>query len=334
MEKSTVTCPACKAVGKTDVVEKAKTYEMHQCPECGVVFAQPMNHPGASWYHEAYSASTIGERALDATNPTKLLRGAHRPFFHDLPNRKGRLLDIGCGEGAFLAVVRQYYNVSGVDIQEQAVQKARKRYGLEDVHPGTLESFFQTWSVRQQEPYDVITLFDVLEHFEDPSASVNMIRTMLSPGGAIVITLPNRSRWPDFYREVDRPPNHLTRWDKPALTRFLSSKGFVVTRLEEFNEPGLATLRLTQRPLGILVNLIQGRRRLEVSSASAAGTGQSSRSSRLLGWAWLAWIVIAKLLDFPVLMLLALVRAPRQMLYCLARKPGSLDREGRDRRIL
>jgi 2-polyprenyl-3-methyl-5-hydroxy-6-metoxy-1,4-benzoquinol methylase len=98
---------------------------------------------------------------------------------------RGRLLDVGCGNGSYLSLMRTLgWDVAGVDVDPQAVAVCRAR-GL-SVFPGTLEeASFPDGS------FDVITMNHVIEHVSDPLALLRECYRILSPGGYVGIVTPN-----------------------------------------------------------------------------------------------------------------------------------------------
>jgi SAM-dependent methyltransferase len=226
-----------------------------------------------------------------------------------------------------LAVAKKRYQVTGFDLQERAIRTARSRYSLGDVHVATLDQFFDYWQSSQQQHYDVVTLFDVLEHLEDPRSSVGVLSQMLRPGGWLVLTLPNRRRWPDFYKDADRPPNHLTRWDRRSMTDFLFVNGFTVVKLKEFNEYGLVSLRVLSRILSHVLKPVGAPAAGEPGTDDArSGVIRKSMWDSVAGWMWYACVRTAVVLDAPIYAFLRLIGAPRQMLYCVARRVEGIDR--------
>jgi len=97
----------------------------------------------------------------------------------------GRLLDVGTGLGFFLAQAREEgWETEGLEFSDKVAQYARRTLQL-PVHVGTLESVSL-----QTGRYDVLTLWDVLEHFPNPKNSLLRIRELLVPGGMVVIRTP------------------------------------------------------------------------------------------------------------------------------------------------
>lgn len=98
---------------------------------------------------------------------------------------KGRLLDVGCALGDFVAAaVEAGWDAEGVEISAYAAAEARAR-GLA-VRSGTLEELRLP-----DASYDIITLYDVIEHVADPLATLHEIRRVLKPGGLLHIVTPN-----------------------------------------------------------------------------------------------------------------------------------------------
>jgi 2-polyprenyl-3-methyl-5-hydroxy-6-metoxy-1,4-benzoquinol methylase len=100
----------------------------------------------------------------------------------------GRLLDIGCGTGLFLAVARRRgWQPYGVDDCRAATAHARDHFGL-DVWEGSFTDFAQRDGLR----FDAITLWDIIEHSRAPVALLDAARGVLAKGGVIGISTPNQ----------------------------------------------------------------------------------------------------------------------------------------------
>jgi 2-polyprenyl-3-methyl-5-hydroxy-6-metoxy-1,4-benzoquinol methylase len=99
---------------------------------------------------------------------------------------RGRLLDVGCGDGAFLARMKNLgWEVVGVELDEKAANVAKTNFGL-DVFIGTLEN-----TGFANESFDAITLNHVIEHVGDPIGLLRRCRDLLRRGGRVVVTTPN-----------------------------------------------------------------------------------------------------------------------------------------------
>jgi SAM-dependent methyltransferase len=208
------TCPICTAADSLPV-RHVQDYTLRYCGQCDLIWAHPMRSPGPAWYeqHQEYLKNLL--LGLD------FLAWNHKQFLRDLPGRGGRLLDVGCGSGRFLARASALgYVVTGLDFNPVAVQVARSRFGLLDVHCTSLQEF------RTRNPhryFDVVTAFEVLEHVEDPRGFLQTVFDLLRPGGFLALSVPFRDRWPRFgvHDALDLPPHHLTWWSKRAITEAL-----------------------------------------------------------------------------------------------------------------
>jgi len=110
----------------------------------------------------------------------------HIDFIEEFAPRRGQLLDIGCATGDFLhAAQERKWRVVGIEINKEAARVAREQYGLE-VTTGSLESF-----IIPSHTFDVITLWDVLEHLPSPSVTLSRCYDLLDEDGILVFTIPN-----------------------------------------------------------------------------------------------------------------------------------------------
>lgn len=94
----------------------------------------------------------------------------------------GRLLDVGCSYGAFMVLAqRTGWDTSGVELSESPARFAREERHL-DVFTGTVEQ-----AAYPQGHFDVITLWDVIEHFDDPVSTLTELRRIMAPNGILLI---------------------------------------------------------------------------------------------------------------------------------------------------
>lgn len=221
----TPSCPACGRASAEPVLEThfdrhgQVEYSLRACP-CGAVFAWPCAPADAAWYAKAVP--------LEADRPPER-DPRYALFFRDLSPEPG-LLDLGCGDGAFLSLAscRGFSPCMGLDHDERRAAAARAR-GL-DVRTGDWAAFL---SALPPGSLRTVTLFDVLEHLHDPRTLLAGIHRALGRGGRLVVTVPNGLRPLPFGREdFDKPPHHLTRWTPEALRTFLEREGFAVRRLD------------------------------------------------------------------------------------------------------
>lgn len=141
-----------------------------------------------------------------------------------LPVDGGRLLDVGCGNGAFLVLATQAgWCASGIDFDAAAIEIAKSR-GL-DVRLGGGELLRD-----KKEFYDVITLCHVLEHIHNPKDLIHQLYDSLKPGGMLWIDTPNLQsigarRFGPSWRDLD-PPRHLVLFNSDSLIGCLGDAGF------------------------------------------------------------------------------------------------------------
>ena len=152
-------------------------------------------------------------------------------FLHAVP--EGRLLDVGCGSGEWLASMRELgWNVCGVDFDEGAVSLARQS-GL-DIRCGDLEA--QRFP---DESFDAVTLNHVIEHVPDPVRTLLECARILKRNGKLVIFTPNSSSlghriFRQHWRGLE-PPRHLHLFSPLSMKAVLNLAGFSDTSVRTIN---------------------------------------------------------------------------------------------------
>lgn len=138
------------------------------------------------------------------------------------------VLDVGCAGGAFPEAANQLgCNVIGVEPSLYLSERARDSYKL-DIRSGTLEQ-----NRFEDNTFDIVTLWDVIEHLVDPATVLVEIKRILKPNGIFVVNYPDHGslackmlgkKWP-FYLSV-----HLIYFNTSTITDFMARSGFVVLK--------------------------------------------------------------------------------------------------------
>lgn len=257
--------PACPTCGESasDPVFTKDDYRLVRCRSCRLV--RVANPPAREHLQHLYSLEAgYGVEAVEMTASDARLRRLAAGHFALVAKHRapGRLLDVGCGAGYFVAeALRGGWDASGIDVNGELVEIVRRRDGLplaegrlEDVElpPGAL---------------DAVTLWDSLEHVEDPMATLGVTRRLVRPGGLLALSTPNiDGLYPVLSYPVGRaigywthpePPAHLFQFSVSTLTTMLERAGFRVEGVVHTRSPVKYTLApgglrlLARRPLRV-----------------------------------------------------------------------------------
>lgn len=229
-------CPLCASAEPKGFLHDWKSYKWWDCPACGVAFVTPFKNPGAEFY--ADYADLYPHEAQTETDPMD-------PEFDECldslgPGAGRALLDIGCGGGGFLYRAKERgFSVSGLDFNEKRLKLVRETLGVDTLYHGGLPEFA---AAHPDARFDVVTLFQVIEHLDEPAQWLKAVRGLLKPGGKFFIGTPNRDRTFNPFQgpgmdQVDNPPNHLTRWRASSLKRFVEGCGFRAVEIKSLGVP-------------------------------------------------------------------------------------------------
>jgi SAM-dependent methyltransferase len=143
------------------------------------------------------------------------------------PPKKARILEIGCGTGHNLAMLKAFGRVEASELDACARALASKRL------PGKVkEAKLPDVSMFERNGYDLIALLDVLEHVPDDLASLRAIHRRLKPGGALLMTVPAN---PWMWSAHDVAHHHFRRYTKKQLEELFLRSGLEVQLLSNFN---------------------------------------------------------------------------------------------------
>jgi SAM-dependent methyltransferase len=231
-------CALCGGRNGAPLVEAPDTtpggsglwFAVVQCQDCGLCYTNPRPSP----------------QSMGQFYPP--LYGPHRPRRHRVPRRPrwrpgwtrsckerqtlpvqgaGRLLDFGCGAGSYLERMHQQgWQVTGVDVSAAAVQRV-----CTELHLPALVGTLPHPELRRAS-FDVITMWHSLEHVHAPLAVLREAHRLLTPGGKLLVAVPNIDSLPfrwfgSAWYGLDLP-RHLTHFAPWTLHHMLERVGFRV----------------------------------------------------------------------------------------------------------
>ncbi|MDX2271390.1 MAG: methyltransferase domain-containing protein [Cyanobacteriota bacterium] len=197
-----------------------REYQMQQCSNCGLEFANPLHSPSANWYSLLYENLNLYVK--------------HRWEFdfvvQSCPPDKS-IYEFGCGSGQFLKLCQKSgLDCYGFDFSETAVDDC--------LSTGLNASLFNLNSDEALLSYhskrSVFAAFHVLEHLENPGWLFNIANLLSTPQATLWIAVPSLNRPSRYYRKVDpldQPPHHLTRWTYHAFENIGSRYGWQLSKL-------------------------------------------------------------------------------------------------------
>lgn len=316
-------CPLCGSAADKLFVRERKGYSLWDCPDCGAGFCEPFKNPGAAYYE--HNRDMYSVKVEETTDPMSFEYDEALALLSRSLPRGAKVLDVGCGAGGFLHRARAAgFSVSGVDFNAERAQALSAR-GFSVFH-GSLPDFGRRDGAGT---FDAVTMFEVLEHLDDLAAWLDAAKSLLKPGGLLIVGTPNRERRFDPFQgpgleDVDFPPHHLTRWNASALTRALARAGFEVTECRALGYP-LPLARLMVRNtlrFGLATKALgveQVRHAPAASASGAAGTGAvrglvALKSAVLDGLTTLGY--------WPFRAACFVLHCPGPILFAAARKPA------------
>ena len=198
-----------------------EVFSYHHCTNCGLIFLYP--HPAdlGKYYPQDYYGNTRTLKDLEPEYPFNRYKvDIVRQFV-----QAGRLLEVGPSRGTFAYLAKESgFEVSVIERDEECCRFLRATAGIE-----ALPSTDPTAAIRQQEPCDVIALWQVIEHLNDPWDFIRAAASKLKPGGILVLATPN----PDslqfktfgrYWFHLDAP-RHLQLIPAKLLTDFGATLG-------------------------------------------------------------------------------------------------------------
>lgn len=233
-------CPVCKnSESETlfDIPNSAGIiYTINKCSSCSAVYTYFEPDIDVSLYYDGKDYTVKDTRTSIFFKIQKLEYGAVINTVHEITgNNSPSLLDFGSGKGLFLhfAALRGW-KVKGIESSQPRADYARKYFDL-DINT----DYYKSGRVFSN-TFDVISLFHVLEHLQDPSELLsNLVESNLKPGGLLIAEVPNFGSWQSQWAgkrwlHLD-VPRHLTHFTNESLEKLIQKAGCKVIRKEYFS---------------------------------------------------------------------------------------------------
>lgn len=241
------------------------TWSLMCCPKCGLVWLNPQPIPeDIGKFYEIYFTHNIDDSVPKFAQLRRLIlnsilathmgygsladglalkvighvlswigpirRRVERWVMYLYNRDKGKLLDVGCGSGRFLARLHELgWEVVGVEPDGEAAKLAREYFRL-NVHEGKLEDV-----CFPDNEFDVITMNHVIEHLSNPIGTLKECWRILKPGGKLMIATPNIASlghrlYKKAWRDLD-PPRHLYLFSPQTFSTCVAQAGLNVVKL-------------------------------------------------------------------------------------------------------
>lgn len=226
--------------GRDLQLDRPGEYALVRCVTCGLVYQHPQIPAAelADYYPDSYLSYptdlTETQAALLRADKRNGMRRRCVRVEQHAGKASGAVLDVGCATGEFLDAMRERgWETVGVEFSDFAASYAREQLGL-DVRTGSLAN------VRFDDgQFDVVTMWDVLEHVPDPSWTLGEIARILKPGGLLVAMTPNAAGleariFGRFWAGWDRP-RHLHVFTPTVLQEYLNQAGFHEVEIISFS---------------------------------------------------------------------------------------------------
>lgn len=221
-----------------DKLRDSNEHRVFKCINCGQVQINPIPtiDEDRNYYNRNSQAKSVFEDVNMQVMKSKVAGDVNRRFemFKDKIDKNMKLLEVGCGYGFFVEHLKSKgYNIEGIEIGN-----SRREYGIKELgcEIFDINLLSEDIPMSQNEKYDIIFLFHVLEHISEPEKFLKNIRKMLKTEGTLIIEVPNiddhmlirSEQYRDFYFQRA----HLTYFGRLTLNDLLIKSGYTNMEFE------------------------------------------------------------------------------------------------------
>jgi len=234
--RSPLACPICKKPRSVPVLERFPEESYRQCPCCGIIYLARLKEPSIEYekdyffsdYKKQYGKTYLEDfPSLVETGKRRL---GHIESLLNLHEEKPSILDIGCAYGPFLAAAAECgFSPTGVEPAPDAA-----RYVKEELGFPCYQGFFPA-AIGGLSGFDAVTLWYVIEHFDEVGETLRVIHGLLKKGGALAFSTPSfsgisgKKSLSSFLK--NSPSDHFTVWSPRICAWILRRYGFKLRKI-------------------------------------------------------------------------------------------------------
>lgn len=222
-------CPLCNQRGSEPLILPHTRIWKCTNPTCGLRFAFPQlaEESLRKAYAELYYPKAEGHRSAYENTPQEILRQVFQRLAGELGSLSGKkILDYGCGIGSLCRVALKYgMRPTGIEADPVAREQAGRS--------ASFAVYENLDALRATEPaveFDMVCLWEVIEHLRDPWQDLENLRRVLKPHGRVVVSTPNANGWKARLLgrrwENHVNPTHFYYFSPIPLQRVLERAGF------------------------------------------------------------------------------------------------------------
>ncbi len=233
MISEVLNCVACQS--KKIKIINLGSYQILTCSRCRLQRAEG-NIPKRMAQTESINAHYMSKKSIGAPNTYEPYQDFFSYFENLYPNRKLRILDIGCGAGGFIEYsVSRGHDCSGVEIDSNL-----QPFFPEKIRQRIIISPIEDLQINKLKPFDVITFWDSFEHLQFPFEVLEKLNFALTPSGTIYLRVNNR--W-DIYNLVTDFLRHISLdWHKKILVKCFGSENTSFPHYWNFSKRAMFTI--------------------------------------------------------------------------------------------
>lgn len=260
--QNSLPCPICQYTSRVSFRFLKNGYNIYRCYDCNLMFVHPQ--PSLDEVLMIYDNSYFrrGNKYLRVNETESRSRNLDndKQKINIIKKYKesGELLDVGCAMGDFLYLAMQEgFDVTGLEVSTFCTDYVKNKLGIK-VHSSDLIS-----AQLPSSTYDVVTLWDVIEHLRNPVETVNEIYRIMRPGGILCFSTGDVG---SFYAQImgrfwhlSTPPQHLFYFSSKNIRKMLNRCGFVVNQITHLGKYATCDFILfkVRETFGIVVSPFQ-----------------------------------------------------------------------------
>ena len=234
------TCQLCGS-RERELKFREPPYEVVRCSSCGLVYVTPRHadehlpnlYGEDYWRSESPRLRGYASYREEEVLYLKTFRLRRQMLQRYTSPGRLKVLDVGCAAGFFLRVMKEHgHEVRGVELSAEIAELAIKHLGKENIHVGQLTDLTPDQPGFEANSFDLVTLWDVVEHVPDPQDLLRCVHGLLKPDGVLVMETQNVDsrfatllgrRWQHYKHE-----EHLYHFNPATVRHLLDQAGFVV----------------------------------------------------------------------------------------------------------